>query len=438
MEIPERVEKLEKSPTPALTEAFGPLQGIRILCTGSLVAVPHGATIMADLGAEVIHIENPGTGDPSRISFPRIHSNDGKTEISSGWANNARNQLSMELDMRINKNPLSREVFLGLIKSCDIWIENMVWLEKRYGITDNIVLKTNPRMVIVHESGYGKPEFGGQSNKCWRAAYDIIGQAYGGLSYITGEPDGPPTRVEPYSADYITAIFVALGALMGYIHSRKTGRGQVVDVAQFEAVARILGGVFPDYLNSGHITGRSGNKSNSLQPYGLFQTKDGYIALGAFDNTILPRFLQALAEATGINIADYPTEKHNLPTKNIHSPQGLTLDKLLEGWVSSHTTAKVCTLFNKYQIPCSPVYNSADAAQDYHWKARENFMQCIDQTTQRKINIFGITPKISETPGKIWRGAPAQGQDTDNILNKILGYSAAEIQYLRDEKIVCR
>ena len=435
MEIPERVKELEKKPAPILSERFGPLQGVRVLCTGSIVAGPHGAALMADLGAEMIFVENPGMGDLLRRGLPHIKAEDGRS-ISAGWVDSARNRLSMELDMRIHKNPRSREVFLSLIKASDIWIENMVWLEQRYGITDELVLKTNPRIVIVHESGYGKPEFGGEPNKCWRAAYDIVGQAYGGFTHLAGDPDGPPTRLEPYSADYITATFVALGALMGYINAQEKGEGQVVDVAQFESVARIMADVFPTYLNTGHVPGRSGNKRDWFQPSDIFQTSDGYAAIGAFSVGVFNRFLQAMAEATGINPADYPAEECTLSKENINSPKGLALDKLLRDWVRSHTKAEASALFDKYQVPCGPVYTAKDAAEDPHWIGRGDFVECVDQTIQKKVKIFGITPKASETPGKVWRGAPALGQDSEDILTRILDYTPSEVQQLRQAKAI--
>ena len=436
MEIPERVQKLTRKSAPALIENFGPLQGIRVLSTGSLVAGPHGPALMADMGAEVIHVENPGLGDPLRMGLPHIKGN-GK-RISAHWADNGRNRLAMELDMRINKNPKAREVFLGLIKVCDIWVENMVWLEKRYGITDELILQTNPKIVIVHSSGYGKPEFGGEPNKCWRAAYDIVGQAYGGFTHLTGSPDAPPTRLEPYTADFVTGTFVALGALMGYINARKTGKGQVVDVSQFESIARIMADLFPAYLNTGHVYNRSGNKHDAFQPYDLFETSDGYAAVGAFSVGVYNRFIQAMAEATGINPADNPAEECTLSTDNINSPKGLDLDKKLRDWMKAHTKTEASALFDKYQVPCGPVYTAKDAAEDEHWIGRGDFVECIDQTTQQKVKIFGITPKALDNPGKIWRGAPAQGQDTDDILNKLLNFTPEEIAQLRAEKVVCK
>ena len=139
MEIPERVKKMKRKPAPLLIPEFGPLRGIRVLSTGSIIAGPFIGTLLADLGAEVIHIERPGFGDTYRTLGPFITRNGKK--VSAPWANEATNRLSMELDLRLNQKPASREVFYGLIKQSDFWIENLVWLEQRYGITDEEVLE---------------------------------------------------------------------------------------------------------------------------------------------------------------------------------------------------------------------------------------------------------------------------------------------------------
>ena len=317
MEVPEKVKRLEKKPAPAIIPQFGPLTGMRVLSSGTLVAEPHAAALLADLGAEVIHIENPGQGDTIRNVAPYIKG--GGTQTSTFQADNGRNRLSMEMDMRTNKKPLSKEVFLKLIKSCDIWMDNLVWLEQRYGITDKMVLEVNPKIIIVHVSGYGKPEFGGNANMCWRASYDLIGQAYGGWCHLVGEPDGLPTRVVPYSIDYVSAITALIGALMGYINMLNTGKGQVVDLAQFEAAARILGDNFTRYLNLGEAPCRTGNKSPIYQPNNIFETIHGYIAIDVSDPDEFESFLKAMSEAIGLNPDDYPWSEVNGSEEAVNS-----------------------------------------------------------------------------------------------------------------------
>lgn len=192
-EIPPKILNMERKKAPLFIPEFGPLKGTRVLLTGSIVAGPFIATMLGDFGAEVIHVEAPGMGDTYRTLGPFLVKNGKK--VSLPFSNDARNRLSMTLDLRINKNPESKEIFLGLIKQSDIWIENLVWLEERYGITDELVMKVNPKIVIVHVSGYGHPEFGGDPKICKRASYDLIGQAYSGWPNVIGFRDGPPTRL---------------------------------------------------------------------------------------------------------------------------------------------------------------------------------------------------------------------------------------------------
>ena len=435
MKIPERVKKLEKKPAPILSEKFGPLQGIRVLSTSSLVAAPFGGSMFADFGAEVIHVENPGAGDPIRGGAPFFEKNGRK--VSTIWADNGRNRLSMELNLRINKKTLSQEIFLSLIKVSDIWIENLVWLEQRYGITDELVREVNPQIAIVHESGYGKPESGGIPDICWRASYDLIGQAYGGWNHLVGSPDGPPTRIPAAAVDYVTALMVCFSGMVGYIDSQKRKKGQVFDCAQFETTARILGNNFSNYLNLGIVNKRQGNKSQMNQPYGIFKASDGYIGLGAAGPSVYGRFIGALAEATGLNPDDYPMEVA-LGPETYSTPKGKELDQITREWIASHTREEADGLFEKHQVPCAPVYTTEDAAKDSHWIKRNDFIEYTDQTIEATVKSFGVAPKLSDTPGKVWRGAPRMGQDTDAILTKILDYTPSEVEQLRREKIVCR
>jgi crotonobetainyl-CoA:carnitine CoA-transferase CaiB-like acyl-CoA transferase len=409
---------------------------MRMLSTGTLVAEPHAAALLADLGAEVIHIERPGTGDTLRALAPYVKG--GGTQTSTFQADNGRNRLSMELDMHINKNTLSKEVFLKLIKSCDIWIDNLVWLEQRYGINDEMVLEANPKIVIVHVSGYGKPEFGGNANMCWRGSYDLIGQAYGGWCHLVGEPDGLPTRIVPYSIDYVSAITALIGALMGYINMLNTGKGQVVDLAQFEAAARTLGDNFTRYLNLNEAPCRTGNKSPIYQPNNIFETIHGYIAIDVSEPDEFESFLKAMAEAVGLNPDDYPWSEVNGSEEAVNSIKGRQLNRITSDWISHHARREVQALFEKYNVPSSLVYTIRDASKDQHWIDRGDFIECIDEATHKNITIFGVTPKFAQTPGRIWRGAPALGQDADDILTKILDYTPEEIQQLRAEKVICR
>jgi crotonobetainyl-CoA:carnitine CoA-transferase CaiB-like acyl-CoA transferase len=432
--IPEKVKTMERKPAPLFSPEFGPLKGVRVLLTGSIVAGPFIATMLGDLGAEVIHIEPPGSGDTYRTLGPFLVK-DGK-KVSLPFSNDARNRLSMTLDLRINKNPESREIFLGLIKQSDIWVENLVWLEERYGITDDLVMKVNPRIVIVHVSGYGHPNFGGDPKICKRASYDLIGQAYSGWPNVTGFRDGPPTRLSLWACDYVTALFGTIGALAGYLHAQKTGEGQVIDVAQYEAVARMLESYYTAYLNAKIEREREGNKATGFQPYGIFKASNGWVAIGAFGPAVYKRFLEAMKEAVGLDPNEYPWEECAATSQAVSSPKGRKLDSILTEYVEKHTVEEIEELFNKYSVPCSRVMTPKDAANDAHWLSRQLFVEAFDYNAMETLKFFGVVPKFNKTPGKVWRGSPKLGQDSDEILKKLLGYTDEEIKRLREKKIV--
>lgn len=244
---------------------YGPFAGMRVIAAGSLIAMPMAATMLADFGAEVIHIERPGVGDTMRMLGPFAEVNGKK--VATGWAQNGRNKLSLTLELNL-KHPEVKELFYGLIREADIFMENMVWLEK-LGIYDEELLKVNPKLVIVHISGLGNAKFGGVPSVCNRASYDMIGQAFSGWLYLQGYADRDPVVAKPYLNDYVSAFAALFGTLAAYTSAQKTGRGQVVDIAQFEAMAQYMYGTYTSYTMTGQVTERSGNlaRDAALRPF---------------------------------------------------------------------------------------------------------------------------------------------------------------------------
>ncbi|MGB9791305.1 MAG: CaiB/BaiF CoA transferase family protein [Thermacetogeniaceae bacterium] len=425
-----RLEEIERIPAPALIPPFGPLQGMRVLSTGSLIGMPHAANMLADFGAEVIHVERPGVGDTYRMLAPLVK--DGEKAVSASWVQDARNRLSMtlELDMKI---PEAREIFLGLIKISDIWFENLVWLDK-LGISDEMCLSVNPRLVIVHVSGFGRPEFGGVPEVCRRGSYDMIGQAASGWLSLMGEPDSqPPMLARPWTNDYITGMFAVFGALLGYLHAQRTGEGQVIDVSQYESNARLLSDTFVSYLECGVLRQRTGNKTPAFQPYDVYRSRDGrWVALGAFGPAVYERFIRAI----GLDPGYFTWEECASSQEAVASPKGRELDRITREWVASRDALEVEQHMAKHRVPCSLVLNARDAFENPHWQARENFVTYEDQTLKRNVRAFGIAPKLNKTPGRVWRGAPALGQDTEAILTKLLGYTKEEVEDLRQRGII--
>lgn len=409
--------------------AYGPFAGMRAVCAGTLLAMPFAATMLADFGAEVIQIERPGVGDTQRMLAPFAEL-DGKT-VSAAWAQESRNKLAMTLELNLKYEEV-RDVFYGLIREADIFMENMVWMDK-LGVFDEELLKVNPKLVIVHVSGMGHKEFGGLPNVCNRASYDMIGQAFSGWLNLQGDPDRPPVIAKPYLNDYVSAFSVLFAALSGYIHAQKTGEGQVVDVAQFEAMAKCMSSTYTAYTMLGMVTERTGNASPSFQPYDIFLSRDGfYVALGAFGPGVYNRCIPAM----GLDLDYFNYRDCSYDAEALASPKGRELNAAVVAWCASHDAQEIEDIMEAARVPCSRVNTAKSAYENEHFRSRGDWIRYTDQTTGCEIEAFGIAPKMSKTPGQVWRGAPSMGQDTENILRTILGYDDARIADLKAKKLI--
>ncbi|WP_035213209.1 CaiB/BaiF CoA transferase family protein [Desulfitobacterium hafniense] len=408
---------------PFLIPGFGPLQGLRVLSSGNVIAAPYAAQLMGEMGAEVIHIERPGVGDIVR--------NEGRMNgVLPFWAAAARNRLSMtlELNMKVEE---SRAIFLELIRQSDIWIESLVWLEK-LGITDEMVLEANPKIVILHVSGYGQKEFGGIPEICDRPCFDVIGQAFSGFMSIQGEEGKPYPVTKPTLNDYLTALFAVFGALTGYIKAKETGKGEVVDLAQYEANAAILGHFIMSYTSSGTMIPRTGNQFTNA-PYDIYEVAGGkYVAVGTLGKPLYERALKAMDidpdvhtfRECGVNLAAMNSEK------------GQELDRVVRAWMKEHTAQEVENIFSKAKVPAATVNTLAEFVKNEHCLSRNNIISYFDEESEKEVTGFNVVPKFKEQPGQIWRGAPKLGQDTDRIMKELLGYTDEQINNLHEQKII--
>lgn len=409
---------------------FGPFSGLRVLSAGSLVAMPHAGAMLADFGAEVIHIERPNVGDTWRYMAPFAEKNGKK--VSTTWMQEGRNRLSMTLELNL-KNSEVKELFFDLIRETDIFMENMVWMEK-LGIYDDELLEVNPKLVIAHVSGYGRKEFGGDPEICSRASYDMIGQAFSGFMHLNGDPEpAMPALTKPWTSDYISGLHCLFGVLAAYFNVLKTGKGQVVDVAQFEANARILTDNFTTYTENNVIRTRTGTKSIAFQPYGIYTDKnDQYVAIGAFGEAVYKRFINAV----GFDLVYFSHSEAGDGVETLASPKGIELDEKIIAWCQERTVEEIVEQLSRFKVPCCRVNDAKDCLENEHFNSRDNFVTYTDQTSQEKVKAFGIVPKLSETPGKVWRGSPSLGQDTHEILAKLLNYSEEKIASLKEKNLI--
>jgi crotonobetainyl-CoA:carnitine CoA-transferase CaiB-like acyl-CoA transferase len=257
--LPRWIVDLQRPAAPAIVPRFGPLEGLRAVSTGILVAQPFIGTKLAEFGAEVIHVERPG-GDIFRWTAPLLTR--GPREHGCDEADISKNRLSMGLNLKYARGV---ELLMALWKISDVWMESSApGTLERSGITIELALAVNPSLVIVRVSTYGQygePEYLG------RPGYDALAQAFGGMMNITGDPCGPPQRAKTYTGDYITALTGWAATMMGLWEAKKTGRGQVIDLAQYEAVAQTQGNTLPLYTGQGVSYGHTGNRAPGFQPY---------------------------------------------------------------------------------------------------------------------------------------------------------------------------
>lgn len=396
-------------------EQFGPLQGVRVLSTGSVIAQPFAAVLAAQYGAEVIQVENPHVEDTWRGVGLSLPSKDGQRKVSASFLAERRNEFHLTLDM---STPEGKEAFLSLIERADIWMESSKpGSYKGWGLSDEVILARNPKIVVCHVSGYGQE---GDASYLGRASYDMIGQAFGGSMYQTGfaEPM-PPTRAVPWTADYITALFCLSSSLAAYVRAKETGEGQVIDLAQFEAIHAVLAGTMIEWFQMGVSRERSGNKSPAFQPYDVYKAKDGSVVIASPAATIHNKVCKLLGlDSEDPYWAGARTE--------IEEVNGLEFDAILRGWVEERPMLQVIDELNEAGIPCSPILNAQGSAEDRHYQARGVHIEWDDEQVGR-LKGTGVVPRFSKTPGKIWRGTAAPGADNERILGGLLGFSAEQI-----------
>ncbi|MDB5108586.1 MAG: Bile acid-CoA transferase [Candidatus Binatus sp.] len=407
-----------------VSEKFGPLQGVKIVSTGTLIAQPFAGELAAEMGAEVIQIERVGIGDVGwRNIGIKLESKDRKSSVATTWIQERRNVFCITLDL---SKPRGREIFLKLVARADIWMESSKpGTYPKWNLDDASVWKVNPKLVITHVSGFGQT---GDPDYVHRASYDVVGQAVGGTMFQTGFPDPiPPTRAAPWTGDYITALFTMWSSLAGLTYARATGKGQSIDVAQYEAIHKTVGGTMVEYFEKGVVRERSGNRAQGFQPLDSFQASDGWVVMGALAD-VYGRMLTVI----GLDPKD---PKWEIARTQVESMEGIEFDAILRGWINERTVKEVVTAMTDGNVPCSAIMSSKDIAEDPQYRARGMHVQWEDEQVG-KVKGSGVAPKFSVTPGKIVRGSVPVGHDNERIYKEMLGISADEIEALRRDKVI--
>jgi len=394
----------------------GPLEGIRVLEIGTLIAAPFAARLMAEFGAEVVKIETPVSGDPLR-KWRKMH--DG---TSLWWYLQSRNKHSIALDL---KSPEGLEIARALAAKADVVIENFRpgGLEK-LGLGWETLYALNPNLIMVRISGYGQT---GPYRE--RPGFGAIGEAMGGIRFTTGDLDSPPARVGISIGDSLASLHGVIGALMALLRV-KTGQGggQVVDVSLYESVFNLMESLVPEYDLMGHVRQRSGGTLPGISPSNSYRTADGsYVVIAGNSDPIFKRFMRVIGRP---DLACDP----QLATNDGRVAQDRMLDQTISAWAAQHSSDEILAVLEQAEVPAGRIYSVEDIVHDPHYLAREMILQTeLPDGTQ--IKMPGISPKLSETPGEVRWPGPKLGEHTDAILRD-LGYSDAQTASLREKGAV--
>ena len=392
----------------------GALSGIRVIEMGQLLAGPFCGQLLGDMGADVIKIEAPGTGDPMRLW--------GQGDEKVQWEVIARNKSSVTCNLRV---PEGQALARQLIAKADILIENFKpgTLEK-WGMSPDALLAENPGLIIARMSGYGQ-----NGPYSTRAGFGGIGEAMGGWRYIVGEPDRAPSRMGISIGDTLCATYGTMGVLAALHHREKTGEGQVVDTALYEAVLQVMEGLVPEYDRNDFIRERSGSILPGIAPSNVYSCKDGVFMIGANNDAIFARLAQAMGQPDLASDERYAT--HIARGKN-----QLELDDLINAWTGGLTIEEVDALMIEYSIPAGRVYTAKDMLGDPHFKARDAIIE-IETQARGKIKMQNAFPKLSKTPSAVRRPAPHEpGQDNGEVLAELLGMDAQSIEGLAKTNVI--
>lgn len=401
-------------------QEHGPLHGVRVMLTGVAFAGPFAARWLGDMGAEIIKIEIPGAGDTSRIGR-RV----GEANVVPKWISLGRNMNSFEFNMNFDTCPDSKQVFEDLVKQCDIWINSVPNIGK-HGATDELAFAANPKLVIVHVTGYGLPENGGDERLLGRPSVDPVAQAFSGLAAMQGMPDGPFLTANPILCDIVTAHQAACGALAAYINVQHTGKGQVVDASLYESAAYLMSYHWCSQLNGEGLYHRSGPLNQLWRPFGYYECKDGeWVAVGVWGLGIWQKFCDLM----GVSVDDFPY----MATCGQEDPEKVAqMDAIWQEYLDRHTAVEVEAAFMEAGMPTSKLNNAEDAYRHPHWQARGDFITIEDVTSGEPFIDIATSPKFNGTPCTVYKGAPLLGQESDLIMKDILGYDDERIEQLKE------
>jgi formyl-CoA transferase len=398
------------TPLDPLSGALGALSGLKVIELGQLVAGPFAGKTLADFGAEVIKVEPPATadstgGDPLR-QWRMLHNG-----LSVWWQAQSRNKKSVVLDLRQAEG---RAVARELIDQADVLIENFKpgTLEK-WGMDYGTLSRSNPGLIMLRVSGYGQT---GPYRD--RPGFAVVAEAMGGMRYLNGEPGRTPVRGGISLGDTLAGLHGVIGVLLALQARQRSvsnevpkGLGQVVDVALYEAVFNCMESLLPEYSAFGAIRHPAGSALPGIAPSNAYPCTDGMVVIGGNGDSIFKRLMTAIGRQ---DMADDPALAHN-PGRVAHV---LAIDEAIATWSGQRLVQEVVDTLNGASVPVGRIYTAKDIAEDPHFRARD---MIVPVTTHDglTVEVPGIIPKLSRTPGSIQRRGPTLGEDTDAVLSSL-------------------
>ncbi|MEV4646415.1 CoA transferase [Saccharopolyspora sp. NPDC049357] len=395
----------------------GPLSDVRVIEAGTLIAGPFCGQLLADFGAEVIKVEDPGAGDPMRQWGQVKH--EGK---SLSWPVIARNKKSVTANLRIAEG---QRILRELVAGADVFVENFrPGTLERWGLSYDELQEINPRLVLVRVTGYGQ-----DGPYASRAGFGAIGEAMGGMRHVTGEPDRPPSRVGVSVGDSLAATFSALGAVMALHARNRTGRGQVVDTAIYEAVLALMESMLPEWEIAGYQRERTGSVLPRIAPSNAYPTADGAeIIIGANRDTVFTRLCELMGEpelATG--------ERYG--THDARGENQVELDELIAAWTRGFDAADVLDKLHEAGVPAGRVYTAADMTADPHFAARQAIVRLMHPELG-EFPMQNVVPRLSDTPGEVRSLGPELGEHNAEIYGRLLGADEEQLRRWRADNVI--
>jgi formyl-CoA transferase len=404
------------SPDPSnAATSRGPLAGLKVLELGQLIAGPFAGKTLADFGAEIIKIEAPGAGDPLR-KWRLL-----KDGTSIWWQVQSRSKRSLALDLR---TPEGQDIVRRLASEADVLIENFrPGAMETWGLGPDALSALNPRLIMLRISGYGQT--GPYRN---RPGFGVVAEAMGGLRHLTGEPGRVPVRVGISLGDTLAALHGVIGILLALQHRNKTGEGQVIDVALYEAVFNCMESLLPEYSAFGAVRGPAGSALPGIAPTNAYLCSDGgYALIAGNGDSIFRRLMELIGRP---DLAQDPGLADNAG----RVARVADLDEVIGAWTKDKTVDEVLADLDAVSVPAGRIYTVKDIARDPHYQAR-GMLETVQMEDGQKLTVPGVVPKLSRSPGARARNAPHLGQDTEQVLRDI-GLQDEQIRQMIERGIV--